>query len=62
VGASVSPAVARQKPGSPRLASAEDRNWTQECVNRNVDKDCKWDKEQGPFHKLAMDKECKTQL
>jgi len=44
-------------PGSPRLAFAVDGNWTQECMDRNLDQDGRQDKEQGPLQKAAMDKE-----
>jgi len=46
--------------GNPGLASAVDRNWTQESMAQNLDQDCKQDKEQGPPQKLAMNKESKT--
>ena len=43
--------------GSPGLASASDRNWTQGCMDGNPDQDCRQNNEQGPLQKLAMDEE-----
>ena len=47
----------RAAPGSPRLASAVDGNWTQECTDQHLDQDCRQDKEQGPLQKPTMDEE-----
>jgi len=47
-------------PGSPGLASAADRNWTQERTDRDPDQDCRQDNEQGPLQKVAMDEERET--
>jgi len=47
-------------PGSPSLASAVDRNWTQECTDGNLNKDRRQDNKQGPLQKLAMDEECRV--
>jgi len=47
-------------PGSPRLASAAGRNWTQGCTDRNLDQDHRQNNKQGPFEKVAMDKEGET--
>ena len=46
--------------GSPGLASAVDRNWTQECTDQNPDQDHRQDSEQGPLQKAAMDEESET--
>jgi len=54
------PGCCHAAPGSPRLASAVDRNWTQECRDQNLDQDCRQDEEKGPLQKLAMDKDSKT--
>jgi len=58
-GAGTLPADARQVPGGPGLASAVDRNWTEECTDWNLDQDLRQDKEQGPLQKLVVDKESK---
>jgi len=42
--------------GSPKLASAVDGNWTQECT----DQDRRQDNEQGPLQKPAVDEGNKT--
>jgi len=47
----------RAAPGSPRMVSAVDGNWTQECTDQNVHQDGRQDKEQSPLQQLAMDKE-----
>jgi len=47
-------------PGSPRLASAADRNWTQERADWNLDQDHRQNNKQGPLQKAAMDKERET--
>ena len=47
-------------PGSHGLALAVDRNWTQECTDRNLDQDRRQDNEQCPLQKLAMDEESET--
>ena len=47
-------------PGNPRLALAVDRNWTQECTDRNLDQDRRQNNKQGPLQKPAMDKESET--
>jgi len=44
-------------PGSPSLASAVGRNWTQECTDRNLDQDLRRAKKQGLLQKPAMDEE-----
>jgi len=36
-GAGIPPVAAGQVPGSPRLASAAERNWTQEHIDKNMD-------------------------
>jgi len=55
------PASSCQAPqGSPGLALAADRNWTQECTDRNLDQDRRQDKEQGPLQKPDMDEDIKT--
>jgi len=59
-GAGVLPAAARQAPGSPGLASAVDRNWTQECMGRDPDQDLRQDNKPSPLQKLAMDKDSET--
>jgi len=46
-------------PGSPRLDSAVDRNWTQECTDRNLDQDYRQHNKL-PFQKAAMDEESET--
>jgi len=50
----------RAAPGTPRLASATDRNWTQEHMDLNLDQDRRQNNEQGPLHKPVMDKESET--
>jgi len=45
-------------PGSPRLVSAVDGNWTQECIDWNLDQDSRRDNE--PLQKLAMNEESET--
>jgi len=47
-------------PGSPGLASAGDRNWTQKYTDRDLDHNQRQDKEQGPLQKAAMDEESET--
>jgi len=47
-------------PGSPGLASAAGRNWTQECTDLSLDQDRRQNNEQGPFQKAAMDEESET--
>jgi len=47
-------------PGSPGLDSAADGNWTQGCMDWNLDQDCRQDNEQGPLQKPAMDEDSKT--
>jgi len=47
-------------PGSPGLASKADRNWTQECTERNLDQDRRQNNEQGLLQKVAMDEENET--
>jgi len=47
-------------PGSPGLDSTVGRNWTQGCMDRNLDQDCRLDKEQGTLQKVAMDEESET--
>jgi len=44
-------------PGSPGLASAVGRNWTQGCTDRDLDQNGRQDNEQGPLQKAAMDEE-----
>ena len=46
-------------PGSPGLASAAGRNWTQECRDHSLDQDSRQNNEQGPLQKSAMDKQSK---
>jgi len=50
----------RAAPGSPGLHSAAGRNWTQECMDWNLDQDRRQHNEQGPLQKLAMDEESET--
>jgi len=59
-GTGVPPAAAGQAPGSPRLDSAVDGNWTQECTDRNPGQDRSQDTEQGPLEKAATDEESET--
>jgi len=47
-------------PGSPRLDSAVNGNWTQECTHRSLNQDRRQDKEQGPLQKAAMEEKSKT--
>jgi len=47
-------------PGSPGLASAADRNWTQECMDRDLVQDSRQDNKQGPLQKPTMDEEGET--
>jgi len=47
-------------PGSPRLASAVDKNWIQECMDGNLDQDHRQNNEKGPLHKPAIDEESET--
>jgi len=47
-------------PGSPRPASAADRNQTQECTDRNLDQDRRQGNEQGPLQQVDMDEESET--
>jgi len=47
----------RAAPGSPGLAPATDRDWTQGCTDRDRDQDRRQDKEQGPLQKAAMDED-----
>jgi len=42
------------------LASAADRNWTRECMDRDLDQDCRQNNEQGPLLKPAMEEESET--
>jgi len=42
------------------MHSAADRNWTQECMDRDLVQDRRQDNEQGPLQKPAMDKEGET--
>jgi len=51
---------AQAAPGSPRLASAVGRNWTQECTDQNLNEYHRQDSLQGPLQKTAMDEENKT--
>ena len=53
-------AAVRQAPVSPRMDSAVDGNWTQECTDRNLDQDCRQDNKQGPLQKQAMDEESES--
>jgi len=43
--------------GSLGLDSAVDGNWSQECMDRNLDQGCKQNGELGPLQKAAMDEE-----
>jgi len=45
----------RAAPGSPRLASAVDGNWTQGCTDRNLDQDRRQDQVQGSLQKPVTD-------
>jgi len=47
-------------PGSPRLASAVDGNWTQECMDGDLVQDCRQNDEQGLLQKPAVDEESET--
>jgi len=47
-------------PGSPGLALAVGRNWTQECTDQDLDQDGRQDNEQGPLRQPAMDEESET--
>jgi len=47
-------------PGSPGLASAVDRIWTQECMDWNLDQERRQNNEQGPLQKLGMDEESES--
>jgi len=47
-------------PGSPGLASAAGRNWTQERTDQDLYQDCRQDNEQGPLQKAAMDEDSET--
>jgi len=47
-------------PGSPRLASAADRNWTQECTVWNLDQDRRQHNKQGALQNPATDQKSKT--
>jgi len=50
----------RAAPGSPRLASAAGRNWTQGCTDWNQDQGHRQENEQSPLQKLAFDEESDT--
>jgi len=50
--------IIQAAPGSPGLASAADRNWSQECTDRSLDQDCRQNNKQGPLQKAAMDEWC----
>jgi len=52
--------ICQAAPGSPGLASAAGRNWTQECMDRNLDQDCRQNNEQDPLQKSGMDEENET--
>jgi len=47
-------------PGSPPLASAADRNWTQECTDWNLDQDRRQNNKYSPLQKPVMDEESET--
>jgi len=47
-------------PRSPGLDPAADRDWTQECTDRNLDQDRRQDSEEGPLQQPAMDEESET--
>jgi len=50
----------RPAPGSPGLASAAGRNWTQECTDLSLDQDHRQDNEQGSLQQLVVDEESET--
>jgi len=58
-GAGILPVAARQAPSRPRLDSAVDGNWIQECMDQNLDQVRKKDNKQSSFQKPAMD-ECRV--
>jgi len=47
-------------PGSPGLASAAGRNWTQGCTDWDPDQDFRQNNKQGPLQQAAMDEESKS--
>jgi len=63
MGAGLAPVAARQPPESPGLGSTVDWNWSQECMDQNLDQDDnldqgrRQDSEQGPLQKAPMDSE-----
>jgi len=50
----------RAAPGTPGLASAADRDWTQGCTRQDLDQNRRQNNEQGPLQKAAMDEESET--
>ena len=52
--------ICQAAPGFPGLASSADRNWTQECMDRNLYQDRRQNNEQGPLQKLAIDEGSET--
>jgi len=56
-GTGIPPAASRQAPGSPGLDSAVDGNWTQECADQDLDRDCRQDKKQSPLQKLSVEED-----